>query len=75
MVVEQDYDSSENRHLKKLVLRGSPPSMASPAEFKKEAGPDNIIGCGRPFEESTIPIALLDEAFAVFKANAQSPLP
>jgi hypothetical protein len=49
--------------------------MASPAEFKKEAGPDNIIGCGRPFGESSIPIALLDEAFAVFKANVQSPLP
>ena len=47
--------------------------MASPAEFKKEAGPDNIIGCGRPFDESTMPIALLDEAFAVFKADVQSP--
>ena len=45
--------------------------MAVGAKFRNHTGPGRAIGCNRPYEKDTIPIALLDEAFGIFKDKCE----
>lgn len=50
------------------LLKGrSPSSLTQAKSFKIVAGMEGAIGCNRPFEADTVPIALLDEVFLEFK--------
>ena len=60
------------QRLEKLVSENEPPSStAVGTKFRKYTGPDRIIGCNRPYEKDTIPIALLDEAFGIFRDKCE----
>jgi hypothetical protein len=53
------------------VRKVAPPSLALPAPFQKNLGPDNAVACNRPFEGDTLPLALLHEAFVMFKSQCE----
>jgi len=67
--IEEENFSQSFNNLFKLISKGSPSSIAIPAEFRKLVGPNKFIGCNRPFEPETIPVNLLDEAFGVFMSK------
>jgi hypothetical protein len=61
------------KRMKYKVEKGSPSSMASPRLFKTIVGPTGVIGCNRPYETDTIPVALLHPAFGIFKDRCKEP--
>ena len=61
------------KRMKHEVEKGSPSSMANPRLFKTLAGPQHVIGCNRPYETDTIPVALLHPVFGIFKDRCKEP--
>jgi hypothetical protein len=47
-------------------------ALANHKQFKLITGPGNVVGCNRPFETDTIPLELLDQAFAIFKDRCRA---
>ncbi|KXN93307.1 hypothetical protein AN958_00231, partial [Leucoagaricus sp. SymC.cos] len=47
-------------------------SLADPKAFEKISGQGRAICCNRPFESYTLPLALLHEAFSIFRARCKA---
>jgi hypothetical protein len=54
------------------ITKAPPSALANHKQFKLITGPDNVVGCNRPFETDTIPLELLDQAFAIFKTKCRA---
>lgn len=61
------------KRLRQAIRKAPPSSLAVAKKFKTISGPDDAIGCNRPFENDTIPINLLDETFGLFKDRCRKP--
>jgi hypothetical protein len=63
----EDERLSAVKLLKAEISKAAPQSLALPAQFRTITGPGHTIACNRPFEADTVPLVLLEEAFAIFK--------
>ncbi|KNZ82334.1 hypothetical protein J132_00149 [Termitomyces sp. J132] len=69
---EEDDTTTLVKRLKR-VTDVAPSSLARPATFRNVVGEDKLITVNRPYEPSTIPIALYERAFGIFRDRCKQP--
>ncbi|KAK2460464.1 hypothetical protein APHAL10511_007511 [Amanita phalloides] len=67
---ENDDSPSELKRLR-VEIAEAPSLLATSYRFQKITGPEHGIAFNRPFEPFTVPLVLLDEAFAIFKDRCE----
>ncbi|KZP18102.1 hypothetical protein FIBSPDRAFT_1028522 [Athelia psychrophila] len=70
---ELDDKEDSRKRLRTAIRKAAPLSLAVAKKFKTISGPNDAIGCNRPFENDTIPINLLDQTFGLFKDRCRKP--
>lgn len=69
---ENDDPPPEVKRLRKEFVK-TPSLLATPHQWQKITGPEQVIAYNRPFEPFTISLVLLHEAFAIFKDRSEKP--